>query len=64
PRLGRGLREGLRRGSLEDSFWAEAPLLLRPLSGFLLPLLQNHDFSQQAWAEALDWLDAAARIPG
>ncbi len=58
PGLSRSLRQGLRRGGLEDSFWAEAPLLLRPLTGFLLPLLQNHDFSPQAWAEAVAWLDA------
>ena len=57
PDLGRGLRIGLTRGSLENSFWTDAPLMLRPLTGYLLPLLQNRDFSAPAWAESLDWLE-------
>lgn len=62
PALSRSLGEGLRRGSLEDSFWAEAPLMLRPLTGFLLPLLQNRDFARQGWIDAVAWLDALVQI--
>ncbi|MCM0754890.1 glycosyltransferase family 9 protein [Desulfovibrio aminophilus] len=58
PGLGRGLRLGLSRGALDDAFWTGAPLMLRPLTGFLLPLLQNSDFSSPAWAESLEWLEA------
>lgn len=60
-RLTREMTDSLRRNQAPDkAFWLGVPPLMRPLSGFLLPLLQNGDFSPAAYAQALAMLEECA----
>lgn len=57
------LSQSLRTGApLEDDFWRQRPPLLRPLSGYLQLLLQNHDYARSGCREALTCLERLAAL--
>lgn len=58
PAVGRQLAHGLRTGALLTAdFWSSVPASLTPLTGYVQMLLENGDYSRQAWAEAMEFLE-------
>ncbi|WP_348981286.1 glycosyltransferase family 9 protein [Salidesulfovibrio onnuriiensis] len=63
PVMSRQFGHGLRTGSLlEESFWAESPVRLKPLTGFAHMYLQNNGYSRPAWAEVMSMLERLAAL--
>jgi hypothetical protein len=60
-KLAAAVRSGGDQG-LDEHFWRTAPPLLRPLSGYLLPLLQNSDFSATGFRQALSMLERVVQV--
>lgn len=46
--------------TLSDYFWRSSPPLLRPLSGYMQMLLQNQEYTHDAWGNALSTVGACA----
>lgn len=75
PTLANPLRAGMRdllrrfqkdalraRHSLPEAFWRQSPPLLRPLTGYLLPFLQNANYARPALGRALRFLELLASL--
>lgn len=46
---------------LSENFWQTSPPLLRPLSGYLQMLLQNQEYTKEAWGNALSTVASCAK---
>ena len=56
--LSRRMARSLRQGSpLPESFWSQSPPALRPLTGYLVLLLQNANHSREGFRRALLMLE-------
>lgn len=59
PEISRQFAHGLRTGHLHDeTFWAESPAVVKPLTGFVHMALENGDYSKVAWASAVEHLES------
>lgn len=59
PEMSRQFTHGLKKGELlNESFWADSPAAVRPLTGFIHMSLENGNFAPPAWARALELLEA------
>lgn len=64
-RLGQGLSRSLNKGTLlDEAFWRQSPPLLRPLSGYLHLLLQNHAYTTSGSRQALVCLERLSALWG
>lgn len=58
PGTSRQLAHGLRTGTmLDESFWADSPAIIRPLTGYAQMVLENGDYQRPAWAQAMALLE-------
>lgn len=57
-----GLANGLRHKVLPNDFWQNIAPILRPLSSYILCLLQNGDFSTTAWSQGLELAEKFVKI--
>lgn len=63
PAMSRQLRHGLASDEvLDQKFWEDSPQRIKPLTGFAHMLLQNRDYSQQAWKDGMQLLEAFLAI--
>ncbi len=63
PRIQTECAQALRSNNiLPKAFWQATPPLLRPLTGYLQLLLENDDYSRDAWKKALDHLERLAAL--
>jgi len=61
PEMGRQFKHGLKSGALlDESFWADSPAIVRPLTGYAQMYLENHDYSRPAWTRALGLMERLA----
>ena len=59
PDMGRQFTHGLKTGMLlDESFLADSPLIVRPLTGFIQMALENGNYSRPAWGGTLELLEA------
>lgn len=47
----------MRQDRPGEDFWKSAPPMLRPVAGYMHMLLQNGDFSPEAWRECLAYME-------
>jgi len=58
PEMGRQFKHGLKSGAiLDDSFWADSPTTVKPLTGYAHMYLENNDYSRPAWGRVLMLLE-------
>ncbi|WP_319469075.1 glycosyltransferase family 9 protein [uncultured Pseudodesulfovibrio sp.] len=59
PKTSRQFTHGIKTGSLLDtSFWTSAPPVARPFTGYIQMMLENGDYSRDAWRDAMVHLEA------